>query len=145
MNILKKATSIFIILMLVGCKNSNFNSDNSSYDYDDVKNLIIEPKDIFLMQNSCYFVYFYQLNCLHCIMLKQDIIDYALYGSIDTYFIQYSDEIPIIEDASSTIGCDSIDVFGILGTPSLVLIKENKVILNIAGEDLIKTVLNEYK
>ncbi len=140
-----KKTLLFLLTMfLISCTNNHYKKDSTTYDYSDVEHLIIRSNDIFSMQNSLYFVYFYQLNCLHCIMLKQHIINYALSDKVTTYFVEFDETIQIVNDVSLTIGSDDIESFGILGTPSLVLIKEHKVFLNVAGEELIKSILNEY-
>lgn len=141
---MKKIMLFFVLISLLSCKNADYKSDLTTLDYNDIEHLKIDYNEMFLMQNPSYFVYFYQLNCLHCILLKQNIITYALSGKVKTYFIQCDERINIIDDTATTIGCSDITSFGILGTPTLILIQEGEVAINVAGEDLIKTILNEY-
>lgn len=141
---MKKNLLLSMLFLLCSCANLNSSSLSCSYDNDDVKELHIEYFDMFSLQKSYYFVYFYQINCLHCLLIKDVVIEYALsnYGTL--FLILYDEKIPLFEDVSDTIGLNSVDGFGILGTPTLILIKDHKIFLNVAGEDLIKSVLNEY-
>lgn len=58
------------------------------------------------------------------------------------YFIQFSPKINVNKDIESTIGCNNIEDFSILGTPSLILIKDKLVVINLGGK---KAILNHLK
>lgn len=136
--------SFCLLLNLSSCDVDTSFGISHEYQYGDVESLMIQYKDIFLPSNSIYFCYFYSLNCLHCELLKDDIIAYALSNKVATYFIQVDGQIPIIDDVSTTIGADEYFDVGIFGTPTLILIENGFLSLNVAGEDLIKSVLEEY-
>lgn len=136
------------LLMLGSCNkeeektNPNYPSYTSVdiYSYSDVKDREILYSNIFGMEQSNYYVYFYSRTCSHCNDLKPFIIPKIIERN-DIYLVEASEQDVILEDISVTIGVSSIENFGILGYPSLVKIEEKVVAKNIAGINPIKNEL----
>ena len=110
------------------------------YSYSDVKDKEILYSNIFGIEQSSYYVYFYSRTCSHCNDLKPFIIP-MIVDRNDIYLVEASEQVVILEDVSITIGVSSIENFGILGYPSLVKIEEKVVTKNIAGINPIKNEL----
>lgn len=122
--------------------NPNYHSHTSVdiYSYSDVKDKEILYSNIFGIEQSSYYVYFYSRTCSHCNDLKPFIIPKIIERN-DIYLVEASEQVVILEDISVTIGVSSIENFGILGYPSLVKIEEKVVTKNIAGINPIKNEL----
>lgn len=133
----------FIIQMsifLISCSVSDNSSTIVNYDYDIVKNLHLDFENIFNVDKKEYYVYFYSKNCLHCLLLKNEIIPLALKKD-NLYFVEYVDEIPIGSNVIDTIGATTIDEFFIIGTPTLIYINDKRVEINTTNEDIILSLL----
>ena len=131
--------------LLAGCistNNSSKNSDDTKLDYSDFEELKIEWKDLFLPAKSQYFAYIYSFSCSHCEHIKEDVLDTINTLKDYFYLIEYSEEVPIVTNASETIGKERIEEVGILGTPTLLEISNGFLALNIAGESEITTYLS---
>lgn len=133
----------FIIQMsifLISCSVSDNSSTIVNYDYDMVKNLHLDFENIFNVDKKEYYVYFYSKNCLHCLLLKNEIIPLALKKD-NLYFVEYVDEIPIGSNVIDTIGATTIDEFFIIGTPTIIYINDKRVEINTTNEDIILSLL----
>jgi len=60
------------------------------------------------------------------------------------YFIQFQGQIALNKDIDLTIGCNNIADFSILGTPSLVFIRNKSVINNLGGKKAILSHINNH-
>ena len=74
-------------------------------------------------------------------LIKQNILSYGL-AHDDLFLIEASDDIPIGNNIEQTIGADCIEKLFIIGTPTLIKIKEGKVVINTYQEDIILSLLN---
>lgn len=127
-------------IFLISCSVSDNSSTIVNYDYDIVKNLHLDFENIFNVDKKEYYVYFYSKNCLHCLLLKNEIIPLALKKD-NLYFVEYVDEIPIGSNVIDTIGATTIDEFFIIGTPTLIYINDKRVEINTTNEDIILSLL----
>ena len=127
-------------IFLISCSVSDNSSTIVNYDYDMVKNLHLDFENIFNVDKKEYYVYFYSKNCLHCLLLKNEIIPLALKKD-NLYFVEYVDEIPIGSNVIDTIGATTIDEFFIIGTPTLIYINDKRVEINTTNEDIILSLL----
>ncbi len=127
-------------IFLISCSVSDNSSTMVNYDYDMVKNLHLDFENIFNVDKKEYYVYFYSKNCLHCLLLKNEIIPLALKKD-NLYFVEYVDEIPIGSNVIDTIGATTIDEFFIIGTPTLIYINDKRVEINTTNEDIILSLL----
>ena len=127
-------------IFLISCSVSDNSSTMVNYDYDMVKNLHLDFEKIFNVDKKEYYVYFYSKNCLHCLLLKNEIIPLALKKD-NLYFVEYVDEIPIGSNVIDTIGATTIDEFFIIGTPTLIYINDKRVEINTTNEDIILSLL----
>lgn len=140
------------LITLVGCQNSvqestifesTYSSQIASHDYIEIIDKTIKWRDLFNINQLHYYAYIYSLTCGHCQNIKDLVIDKAL--QIDYfYFIEFNkEEIPIIQDASTSLYKNDVDEMGILGTPSLIEIYNKTSIYNVAGEkEITKIVAN---
>lgn len=145
MGYVKKLLSIYLIAFTssisFSCKNISSTHFKTSYDYVNLINKHIPYLQIFNIQMDEYYVYIYQKNCLHCMLIKQNILSYGL-AHDDLYLIEASSDIPIGNNIEQTIGVDCIEKLFIIGTPTLIKIKEGKVVINTYQEDIILSLLN---
>lgn len=122
------------LTLLTSCQKSEDSSikdsDFTPY-YNEVEDLHINWKDIFLMENEIYRIYVYSVTCTPCSMLREKIINYALKEGNNLYFIYPSDEdVPFVDDeelADSSLGATSIENIYCYSTPTLIEIN-NKVV-----------------
>lgn len=117
------------------------NSFNSSFDYDTFIDNKIEYNNLFSISKQGYFVYIYSLNCLHCKNIKQTVLGFLAIHQESFFLLEFSKDIPLLDDVSTTIGKDDYLYFGIMGTPTLIYIYNRKIEMNISGEDMIVTFL----
>lgn len=132
---------IVVSLLTIGCSNSEkvISKETESiifknHSYEEVDHLMIEWKNMFLQEKEQYYVYVFSKTCGHCREIKNQVIDYALSEKETIFFIEYNNEILIIDDRDILIGVHKIDKCGILGVPSLFEIKEQKVSNYYLGE-----------
>lgn len=142
---MKKLISFTLLLTLMGCSGSNSiqsldYTPSISHDYSDMIDRFICWDDIFLLNKEHYFVYIFSYTCRHCNSIKNTVLEYAM-NNDNFYFIEYSKVIPIVSDIESTINQTELQYIGILGTPTLLEIYDNVLIMNAAGENEISNFL----
>ena len=128
-----------IMLFTCGCsKKNNVSHSNviqvssTSYDYDIVKDKMITWNDLLSQELERYDVYIYSTTCLHCLEIKQEIIECSL-NRDDFFFIEYNKSIPVSDDVSETVGEDDLDKITILGTPALLIVENGILVVNVSG------------
>ena len=110
------------------------------YDYDDVLSLAIPWDEVLSVESKSYYAYVYSPTCGHCNEIKQEVIRYSLYNYGTLYFVQYTKDIPIIDDPLVVIDKSCVEDLGIVGTPSMFRIVDRVVKENIVGsKEIIKT------
>ncbi len=114
----------------------------NSLSYEDMSNKFINWHGIFGIELEEYYVYFYSPYCGHCQTIKDKVIQYALCGSIQLFFVSPSNEVLLGMNIELTIGASSIEALWILGYPSLLKIKESTVTMNIPGATTIIELLS---
>lgn len=132
-------------MTLSGCSISSADKGRHYYEYSDFKDSHILYPLLLKMEDFEYFTYIYSEYCLHCEKIKQQICEFALSTPTPFYFLHYSNDIPITDDISTTLNQNTLSSFSILGTPTLVFIREGTIKANVCGEDLIMSFLEEYK
>ena len=142
---MKRLFLLPLSLCLLSCQSTS-NSQETTYilpkhDYSEIIDKTIKWNDLFNQGQLLYYVYIYSVTCSHCQNIKDEIISKSL--ELDNfYFIEYKKDIPIIKNASLTIGMNDIKDIGILGTPTLIWILDKEVAKNLAGE---KEILENLK
>ncbi|MCQ2815180.1 MAG: hypothetical protein MJ227_02680 [Bacilli bacterium] len=134
-------------LFLIGCSKQNIECQNQPktwHTYDEISELKIEWKMSFSLAKPQYFVYIYSESCYFCHEIKNEVIGFALEHFDMFYFVEYCEEIKILNDVSETIGKVESDEMGILGTPTLLLFKTKTLMVNIAGSNKILYYLENY-
>lgn len=121
-------------------------SQNTIYSYVDVKDKHLTYENIFLLTNSHYFIYVYSGGCYVCASIKQDIINYSLKHE-NFYFLLYCHEfVPTSEDfdQSSILGASKNSEIYLIGTPTMLEIKEGKISEYYLGMEKILTKLGLF-
>lgn len=136
-----------LLTMLSACSSTTSNSSKSAYsEYQIVNEKQIKWENILSQSEEEYVVFFYSETCSHCHEMMNEIISFATDNIEPTYFLDVAkNEIVIQKVEEIKIGIDDINEFGILGTPTLVEIKEGKVAANIGGLDPCLSFMNEKR
>lgn len=129
---------------LLGCQPSSY-SLYSNLPVDSLPNESIIPfllwDDLFSIQGT-YFVYVFSYTCLYCNMIHDDMINFAYNACNPVYFVEFNEDIPVGKDVEKTIGLESIENLFIKGTPTLIMVEENKIKLNIGGvNNILETIV----
>jgi len=141
---MKKLFLIFILIITSSCKITIREKPNfSDFDYSDFESVHLNYFELFSVQKPHYFAYIYSKWCGHCQNIKYKVFEFLYYHFEEFYFIEYSSVIPIVEDVSNTIGVDKIEDVKILGTPTMLMIENGTLAINIAGENAILNFMNE--
>ena len=152
---MKRLTLLFIstlLFLIPGCKEKNKEQTDTeslssllSFDYDDVKDFEIQWENILLNEGD-YYAYIYSKTCMHCIEIKEEVLEARLLHNINIYYILYNKDIDIVEDRALLIGIDDVKQLGILGTPSLFEINEHQTLNYFAGKnEILHTLTNLYE
>ena len=136
---------VTMLLISTGCssKDNNYLSQKAYHDYDEILDKTISWSELLEQTNDEYFSYVYSPKCGHCNDIKQDVLDYGLSHN-NFYFILYSSEIPVSYHVEHTIGKSDINDIFIVGTPTLIKVRDHTVINNIAGsKGILETLTNQ--
>lgn len=104
----------------------------------------IRWEDILIQKNNMYFVYVFSYDCYFCKQTKTKVINFYNNGELDVFFVEYTKQIPINNDTSKTIGVSSIKNIFIRGTPSLILINNGNVAINVGGKSEVEEIIDLY-
>lgn len=138
-----------LLLGLVSCSDSAELIDYSNKEI--LEEVTIEYPNSFIEWNTLlsqmdqnYFVYVFSYDCYYCKETKRRIICFHDNSPYPLYFVEYTKEIPIGHNTLNTIGkSDLVDVF-IRGTPTLMLISEGAVSINVAGKEEVNEMIDLY-
>ncbi len=145
----KKIFFIFLIPFLVGCEVSEKPKESAiikipeitTHNYFEVEDKTITWQKAFSIPLSDYFIYCYSPSCSHCSEIKDLMIETAL-SRENLFFVKSSEKDKIVYDVSKTIGATTPEEIEILGYPSVVEIRNNILVKNVAGKTEIKKLLN---
>lgn len=110
----------------------------------DYPNSFIEWGNLFLQEETSYFVYVFAYDCYYCKETKKNIISFAQNLEYKVYFVEYKKHIPIGNNVESTIGAKQIEDVFIRGTPTLMFFSNNELLLNVAGKSEVNELINLY-
>lgn len=111
-----------------------FIGDVASLDYDDFSEHALDSfDDTLTVSDNLHFEYFYSPYCSHCNMIKPDMLNFfANHAEIEYYLI----------NSSAASGLPKIESYR--GTPSLYVIADNEVVMEIVGSEDIPIFLSDY-
>lgn len=136
--------SLTTLTLLTGChskKEENF--PKGSFSYFDVRDLKISWSEVLNQKEEMYMTYFYSESCGYCNQIKHEVIGHVLGSTQKIYFVEFSDEIPLINDRNKVIGLAEISEAGIVGTPSMFVISSHVITDYIVGaNNIIETLTN---
>ena len=134
---------VFILLafFLIACQ-----GEVKTYSYKDVNDKHLTYENIFSPPNFHYFIYVYSGGCYVCDSIKQEIIPYGL-SHDNFYFLIYSHELTppnenFIQD--SILGVSDVTNIYLIGTPTMLEIKEAKIDSYYLGSEKILTKLGLF-
>ena len=113
--------------------------------FSEYPNNFINWDEILSQQSKIYFVYVFSYDCYYCRQIKNRIISFSNSSEYSVYFVEYSKQIPIKNNLSITIGAKDIDNVFIKGTPSLLLIDDATVAINVGGKNEVCEILQLYE
>lgn len=133
-----------VLVPLIGCSKKE-EIVLAEYDYADVADQIICWKDVLSQDNKHYYAYIFSKTCGHCNEIKQTVLSYALEHADSFYFVEFNNQVPVINDVSSTIGKSNVEEIGIVGTPTLFVVDNHVLMENIPGSNrIVETLTNDY-
>ncbi|MCQ2087381.1 MAG: thioredoxin family protein [Bacilli bacterium] len=145
---MRKIFKILLLMALIsGCEaeNTDYSSEEVletlTSDYPDE---FIEWKDLFNQKEESYFIYVFSYDCFYCKQTKMQILEFYEKSNYQLYFVEYTKEVPIGHNITNTLGKKEIkDVF-IKGTPSLILINDGVIKINVAGKSEVCQMIDLY-
>lgn len=100
--------------------------ETKKYDYLDIEtNKFISWNDVFNTTENGFF-YFFSYTCSNCNKIKNETLKFLIKQD-DYYLIAKSDDICYVDNVNSMIGVYSGDQFAIIGFPTLMVLKHNRV------------------
>ncbi len=136
---------MFTLLCLAGCSSNTSTqiSVKRYHDYDEIIDRTILWMELLNQEEDFYYSYVYSPRCGHCNDIKQDVIEFAL-NHESFYFIEFTSDILITDNPSTTIGETDIEKVAIVGTPTLFEIYNKQIKANIAGSKNILATLTNH-
>ena len=141
MRVFFKFLSLFLVL--TSCTSQRENSKDK-YNYDDVLDKQISYLDVFNVESSRYYLYYYQLNCYYCHGIKSKVIKFSLDSKIPFYFVEIKEDYGFLSHSKEeTIGTnDPMRAFSMM-TPQLSLVEDGTISETYLGEEEIMNII-EY-
>ena len=150
MNIGLKVCSLLFALSAISCTPQTTSSSIiSSSNYDD----IIDKQSVSLteclsQEEEHYLVYFYSPTCTPCSEIKGDVVSFAVDNVVKTYFLNTKESGNEIQKCSAdevVVGVDDVADLYIVGTPTLVEVKNGTTTSNVAGKNKCLNLLNQLR
>lgn len=137
------------LILLTGCHQKNSEEQSSKKDpfYNEVENLHIEWKDMFLDKEEPFYVYVYSITCPPCSSLREQVVTFAQANYVPFYFVYPSDDVVFaddIETAENSIGATKIEDVSIYSTPTLIGINNKEVTYYTRDYYAIKNFIESY-
>lgn len=136
------------LFLFSSCTSNSFEHENlgnikdNSLDYPLEK---VSWKDVLNMEDKRYFAYVFSYDCYYCKEIKDDVLKFANSSVLKVYFIEYSKEITLGQYTENTIGKNTIEDIFIKGTPTLLLIENKRISLNVAGKTNVLETISRFK
>lgn len=136
-----KFTFLLIFMLLSSCQTSQ-ESPHQKYEYDDVKEKMIDCMDVFQNKPERYYIYYFQVNCYHCHGIKSKVISYSLINDLPFYFVEIKEDIGFLSHSKEeTIGTnDPLKAFSLM-TPQLSLVEYGYITSTYIGDEEILNII----
>lgn len=132
---MKRFLILLFLPFLIGCK------QQKPLDYDSFPDRVIEFKELYNQNHDDYYVYIFSYSCGHCEDFKEEVLN-IIKNNETMYLVKYSKEIKISSNVDNTIGAKSVEEVSILGTPTLLEIREGALVTNVAGKTEIRKIVS---
>ncbi len=136
---MRKLVCLVLTLFLGACTCPYYELSKGSCDftYEDVSHREIKWEEMLRQNDEIYYVYIYQIQCLHCQQIKNFVISFTLFNLVPLYFIHYISSIPRCLDDSAIICVE--------GVPLLFKIVNQCVVDKALGsEEVVNFLLSEF-
>ena len=132
---------LFIFLFLSSCSNSNSSSIHR-HEYIDVIDKQISYLDVFNIDSSYYYIYYYQVDCYHCHGIKSKVIGFSLSTDDPFYFIEVKEDYGFTSRRKEdTLGSnDPLSAFAMM-TPQLSIVEDGYIIETYIGDEEILNII----
>lgn len=142
--------AIILPIILLNTCNAENNVTPSKKDphYEEVEDLHIEWKDLFLQNNTTYYAYFYTIGCAQCSALREEITTFARSEKAPLYFVFPNDDIPFSKDstvADASLGATKLEDVYLYSTPTLIEIDNKEITLYTRDFYTIKNIIESYQ
>ena len=132
---MKRLLILLFLPFLIGCK------QQKPLDYDSFPDRVIGFKELFNQNHDDYYVYIFSYSCGHCEDFKEEVLN-IIKNNETMYLVKYSKEIKISSNVDNTIGAKSVEEVSILGTPTLLEIRDRTLVTNVAGKTEIRKIVS---
>lgn len=123
-----KKLLLLLPLSLIGCSSSEEDSSIERHYYSEIESISINYDEVFLKEESLYYIYYYQYDCLHCAQIRNKIIAFALKSEMPFYFVDIEEDYGFLSHTvEETIGTnDPLKAF-CLTTPQLSIVENHYI------------------
>ena len=142
--------SLLFTLSMASCvPQTNSGSSNGISDaYNIIDRQATSWNDCLSQSEDHYLVYFYSDTCNPCNEIKWDIVMFANSDVVKTYFVDTAKPENKIQKCSAdevVVGVSDVADLYIVGTPTLIEVKEGATVSNVAGQSKCLGLINSLK
>ena len=138
--------SLAILAIVASCSPAQDTTNSKSANQEQEIIIInqITWSDLLKQKEDNYLVFVYSEKCGHCHDMMNDIVAFANDDILPTYFVNtLQNNVPL--SSETIVPTNKIEEATIIGTPTIIEVKENWIITNVAGIDNCLTLLNEKR
>lgn len=139
-NIKISVVIIFLSLLLVSCKSDSYETFNDKH---------VNVETAFKKNHEEYYLYFYSFKCINCDNVKDLVFKQAKNKNRPLYFINNKDVLGVLNMTDdrdyNNYGATNFLELKIYGFPTLLLIRNGRVISQFVGANLITKELSNIK
>lgn len=141
---MRKFLSLLSLLITISCSSSTSSSRRTGHHhYEEVANYSLSYLDVFNVEEENYYIYYYQETCGHCLMIKDDIIEYAIKTKSPPVFFVHieKDEGFLSHEIEDTLYTSNPLKAFMMVTPQLSLVEHGVITKTVIGaSDILLTI-----
>ena len=123
-------------------------SISASNPYDIMMNQATSWSECLSQEEAHYLVYLYSETCSSCNQIKGDVVAFANSNVVKTYFVDTAKPENTIQKCSAEeveVGVSDVADLYIVGTPTLIEVRDGATVSNVAGQNKCLTLINSLK